>query len=98
MLHLPQPIVPLIQLMLKRRKGTKSLTIRLDHSSDGRKTGNRKTKLNIHNLYVYIKGVKNKKIALKNLLTHFQAGILLENYIPRKKFQIFNLFHMKLGL
>ena len=54
MLDLPQPIVPLIQLMLKRRKGTKSLTIRLDHSSDGRKTGNRKTKLNLHNLYVYI--------------------------------------------
>ena len=41
------------------------------------------------------KGVKN---ALKNLLTHFQAGKLLENDIPRKKFQIFNLLYMKLVL
>ena len=45
------------------------------------------------------KGNRFEKNALKNLLTHFQRGILLENNIPIKKFQIFNLLHnMKLGL
>ena len=37
------------------------------------------------------KGNRFEKNALKNLLTHFQRGILLENNIPIKKFQIFNL-------
>ena len=42
-------------------------------------------------------GVIDLKI-LKNLLTHFQRGTLLENNVPIKKSPIFNLLHMKLGL
>ena len=85
MLHLPQPIVPLIQLMLKRRKGTKSLTIRLDHSSDGRKTRNHKTKLNIHNLYVYIKGVKNKKNCFKKFANPLSGRDITRKLHSKKK-------------
>ena len=41
------------------------------------------------------KGVKN---ALKNLLTHFQAGKLLENDIPRKKSKLLTFSYVTLTL